>query len=164
MVNTVLASPKKPSMISDDGSWIEDSYVDPKKAQNAPKNEVRAFSDKSQSQTSTNNSRIGLLILSKLINFIIFLVDNSWIIEVYTSEVFGAGTDAKVYIQVTGTKGNTDKIWLEDEGKNNKKLFEKGSCDKFTRILPDIGVPKILKIGHDNSGFGPGWHLEKVVY
>lgn len=81
----------------------------------------------------------------------------------YTSDIFGAGTDARVYIQVSGTKGNTDKIWLEGDAKNNKKLFEKGCCDEFIRILSDIGVPKTLKIGHDNSGFGPGWHLDKVI-
>lgn len=85
----------------------------------------------------------------------------TWFIYVYTSNLSNAGTDARVRIKVYGTKANSDDIWLENE-KNNKKLFEKGSLDQFAKVLPDIGKPQKIRIGHDNSGPFPGWHLEKV--
>ncbi len=34
--------------------------------------------------------------------------------------------------------------------------------DTFFFEAPDIGTFNSLRIGHDNSGFGPAWHLAKV--
>ena len=45
---------------------------------------------------------------------------------------------------------------------NEKDLFEAGCCDKFSKKLPNIGKLTRIKIGHDNSGSFPGWHLDKV--
>lgn len=86
----------------------------------------------------------------------------NWTIFVYTSRLKGAGTDAAVYMQIFGTKGNTAQFFLDDN-KNSKKLFEAGNCDRFDRNLADIGKPQKIKIGHDNKGMFAGWHLEKVV-
>jgi hypothetical protein len=41
--------------------------------------------------------------------------------------------------------------------------FEKKSVDTFTIDAPDELSPlTALEIGHDNSGMGPGWYLDKV--
>lgn len=48
-------------------------------------------------------------------------------VTVQTGNVRYAGTDANVYIQITGSKGMTEKLQLDD-AKNN---FEKGMIDEF---------------------------------
>ena len=41
--------------------------------------------------------------------------------------------------------------------------FEQGSIDKINVDAPDDLSPlTALDIGHDNSGIGPGWFLDKV--
>ncbi|CAF1547842.1 unnamed protein product, partial [Adineta steineri] len=44
-----------------------------------------------------------------------------------------------------------------------KGKFETGSVDTFVKELEDVGdhIEKI-RIGHDNSGFGAAWHLDRV--
>jgi len=45
-----------------------------------------------------------------------------------------------------------------------KSKFERASVDKFIVELEDVGdVLSKLTIGHDGSGMGAGWHLDKVV-
>jgi len=75
------------------------------------------------------------------------------------------GTTANVYINLIGAKNETEKFWL-DKSKvrsNNKKLFEAGNIDEFL-ITSNIELDKLhqIRIGHDNTGFGSAWHLEKV--
>ena len=54
------------------------------------------------------------------------------------------------------------KIKLETS-KNNKDKFERGKTDIFEIKEADIGELRKIKIGHDGSGVGSGWHLEKVM-
>ena len=35
--------------------------------------------------------------------------------------------------------------------------------DEFMLECPNMGTIKRLRIGHDNSGLGPGWFLDKVI-
>jgi len=44
-----------------------------------------------------------------------------------------------------------------------KKSFKRGANDVFIVELEDTGetIEKI-RIGHDGSGFGAGWHLQEV--
>ena len=86
----------------------------------------------------------------------------NWSIYTYTSNIKNAGTDAKVYLQIFGSKANTGKLNLEKKTKNENP-FETGKCDRFDKRLPDFGRPTKIKIGHDNSGSFAGWHLDKVV-
>lgn len=54
-------------------------------------------------------------------------------------------------------KSSSSKIFLS----NGK--FESGSVDEFTIDGPeDLSPLTALEIGHDNSGRGPGWFLDKV--
>ena len=34
--------------------------------------------------------------------------------------------------------------------------------DEFVLQIPKLGRLERIRIGHDNSGFGPGWFLDKV--
>lgn len=81
-----------------------------------------------------------------------------WNLTVYTSEKKNAGTDANVYLVLYGDKGKTDDVVLRENSEN----FEKGKKDKFRIETNDIGVPFKMRIGHDNSGRAPGWHLDRV--
>lgn len=78
----------------------------------------------------------------------------------YTSDIKGAGTDANVTAVLFGSnKRDTGPIKLETS-KNN---FERGQEDIFYTEFPDLGDVVEVEIGHDNSGFAPGWHCEQVV-
>ncbi|KAG1672531.1 hypothetical protein FOA52_002840, partial [Chlamydomonas sp. UWO 241] len=84
-------------------------------------------------------------------------------INVYTSDVRGAGTDANVYIYLSGVKDGQE-LWgpkhMLDTSKNN---FERNMMDTFLLSKHrSLGALKSVKIGHDNSGLGPGWHLDHV--
>lgn len=46
---------------------------------------------------------------------------------------------------------------------SSKNNFERNCKDSFTlKGLPSITKMHTLRIGHDNSGIGPGWHLKQV--
>jgi hypothetical protein len=78
-------------------------------------------------------------------------------ITVYTGDKKNAGTDARVYINMHNNKSSSSQIFLSG-GK-----FEQKSIDTFTIDAPDDLSPlTALDIGHDNSGIGPGWFLDKV--
>lgn len=93
---------------------------------------------------------------------------DEWIIKVYTSDLKNKlfeGTNANVYITLIGAKNETEKFWL-DKSKvksKNKNLFEAGNIDEFL-VTSNIELDKLhqIRIGHDNTGFNSGWHLEKV--
>eukprot|EP00047_Mylnosiga_fluctuans_P014195 m.36272 g.36272 ORF g.36272 m.36272 type:complete len:2392 (+) comp5381_c0_seq2:48-7223(+) len=80
-------------------------------------------------------------------------------VQVQTSDVKGAGTDANVYVAVYGDKGKTDEIYLDNKTNN----FERGQLDVFKIEIPDIGTPYKLRVGHDNKGLGAAWHLDNIV-
>ena len=65
-----------------------------------------------------------------------------WLLKVVTTDIIGAGTDAKVFIQlhVTGpSEGSkeeeftTERLWLEDR----PEYFERGQVDEFSLQLPN---------------------------
>ncbi len=46
---------------------------------------------------------------------------------------------------------------------NSKNNFERAQVDNFTfPALPNVGEIKRIVIGHDSSGMGSDWHLNKV--
>lgn len=67
----------------------------------------------------------------------------------------------------------SESSWVESEGSSLRNLrratkstlcrFEIGSVDTFRVQVPPFGEPIKIRIGHDNSGLGPGWFLSKVV-
>ena len=82
-------------------------------------------------------------------------------ISVYTGDKTDAGTESQVYITLYGVNGKqTEKIHLKDS--NNKNPFERNKLDKFRVSGSYIGELTELRIEHDNSGFAPGWFLNRV--
>ena len=81
-------------------------------------------------------------------------------ISTTTADTRGAGTDANVFITVFGKKGRTPKIQLTNGADN----FERGQTDVFKIKTNNLDPIQKLRIEHDNSGFGPGWHLDKVIW
>ncbi|EDO44990.1 predicted protein, partial [Nematostella vectensis] len=80
-------------------------------------------------------------------------------IHIFTGDVWGAGTDANVLVTLYGTKGDSGEHKLDNEGENN---FEQGMIDTYKFECSYLGDLVKLRIGHDNTGWGPGWYLDKV--
>ena len=55
-----------------------------------------------------------------------------------------------------------DKIILKSSNLH-KNPFEKGNTDYFEIESHDVGDIKKIRIGHDNKGLAPGWHLKEVA-
>ncbi|XP_029365801.1 lipoxygenase homology domain-containing protein 1-like [Echeneis naucrates] len=85
-------------------------------------------------------------------------------IKVYTSDVFGAGTDSVVFIALYGRKGvSTQQKHLCVNKRESRLYFERGAEDMFIVELEDVGdIIEKIRIGHDNRGTNPGWHLDRV--
>ncbi|CAH1776005.1 unnamed protein product [Owenia fusiformis] len=81
----------------------------------------------------------------------------------YTDDRFGAGTDANVYIELHGGRGNTGKRKLHRSLLDGENTFESGNVDFFTIEAVDLNELTSVTIGHDGQGVGPGWYLDKVV-
>ncbi|XP_058412554.1 lipoxygenase homology domain-containing protein 1 isoform X2 [Diceros bicornis minor] len=82
-------------------------------------------------------------------------------VQIFTGNVPGAGTDAKVYITIYGDLGDTGERYLgKSENRTNK--FEKGTADTFLIEAADLGVIYKIKLRHDNSKWCADWYVEKV--
>jgi len=78
-------------------------------------------------------------------------------VTVFTGDIRNAGTSAKVFIELFGEKESSGRIDLA-EGK-----FERGMADKMIIESPKLLSPLTqVLIGHDNSGSGAGWYLDRV--
>ncbi|XP_010011629.1 PREDICTED: lipoxygenase homology domain-containing protein 1, partial [Nestor notabilis] len=82
-------------------------------------------------------------------------------ISVFTGDIYGAGTDANVFLNVYGDLGDTGERKLSKSETNFNK-FERGQEDTFTIQAVDLGILYKIKIRHDNSMFSPDWFLDKV--
>ncbi len=81
-------------------------------------------------------------------------------VTVRTSDVRGAGTDANVSITLfgTATPGISSGPHKLENSANN---FERGASDVFeVEAREALGMLSALRIGHDNTGLGPSWHLQ----
>jgi hypothetical protein len=57
---------------------------------------------------------------------------------VATTDKFGAGTDARVYIKLNGEMGSTEKIPLV-KSLTHDNPFEAGNQDMFEVVAPHLG-------------------------
>ncbi|KAM4841549.1 lipoxygenase homology domain-containing protein 1 isoform 1-T1 [Thomomys bottae] len=82
-------------------------------------------------------------------------------VQIFTGNVPGAGTDAKVYITIYGDLGDTGERYL---GKSENRLnkFERGTADTFIIEAADLGVIYKIKLRHDNTKWYADWYVEKV--
>jgi len=76
---------------------------------------------------------------------------------IVTANKHGAGTEANVFLQVFGTSGETERMAL------GKGKFDRGQTHKHDFQGKDVGAITKIRLGHDNSGLGPGWLVETVT-
>ncbi|XP_036382736.1 lipoxygenase homology domain-containing protein 1-like [Megalops cyprinoides] len=88
------------------------------------------------------------------------LEENTYEVYVYTGSMWGAGTDANVYINIYGENGDTGERWLRKS--NNLNKFEKGQEDMFSITAIELGPLKKLRIRHDNTQSYAAWFLDRV--
>lgn len=81
-----------------------------------------------------------------------------YLITVFTGSMNGAGTDANVFIALTGTNGTSDESQLD----NDRDNFEQGTSNTFDLQTFDLGDLTSLKVRQDNSGSRPGWFLSRI--
>uniref|UniRef100_A0AAV2IX71 PLAT domain-containing protein n=1 Tax=Knipowitschia caucasica TaxID=637954 RepID=A0AAV2IX71_KNICA len=86
---------------------------------------------------------------------------HTYTVSVITGDVYGAGTDANVFLTIYGDQGDTGERKLRKSETNSNK-FERGSVDKFTIEAVDLGQVFKIKIRHDNSMISPDWYLDQV--
>lgn len=84
---------------------------------------------------------------------------HSYIVHIFTGSKMTAGTDANVLITMYGEKGDSSERKLD----NIENNFERNNEDEFKLKAKDLGKLTKIRIGHDNSGGGPAWYLDKVV-
>ena len=84
----------------------------------------------------------------------------AYTVRVFTGDKWGAGTDANVFIAMTGELGDSGERQLDDSGNANK--FERNQEDAFKVTAVELGRLKKLKIHHDNKGGGAAWYLDRV--
>lgn len=83
----------------------------------------------------------------------------NYLLWIETGEQNLAGTDSDVFIQITGTQGQTDPIHLPEQ---DIFSFESGQTDKYVLQIPDLGDLKRCCIGHNNSEGDSGWYVKSV--
>lgn len=75
------------------------------------------------------------------------------LLEITTSDLEGASTDAAVSVRFFGADGATERITLQSD----KEHFERGGTDCFLlEGAEDVGALARLEIGHDATGKGFG--------
>ncbi|KAF7200543.1 transcript variant X2 [Nothobranchius furzeri] len=82
-------------------------------------------------------------------------------VTVRTGDMFGAGTDANVFLTIYGDLGDTGERKLA-KSENNKNKFERGEVDRFTIEAVDLGQVFKIRIRHDNSMLSADWYLDQV--
>ncbi|XP_048706971.2 lipoxygenase homology domain-containing protein 1 isoform X4 [Caretta caretta] len=87
--------------------------------------------------------------------------NTTYTVQVKTSDIGGAGTDANVSLIMFGENGDSGTLALKESNKSNK--FERNQMDVFN--FPDtlsLGDLCKVRVWHDNKGVAPGWHLEYI--
>ena len=82
---------------------------------------------------------------------------------VYTSNVKGAGTSANVTCNIIGSHDRSSGDMPLEQVGATRGVFKKGQMERFTLECGYLGDIRSVIIGHDSSGYGPSWHLDKVT-
>ncbi|XP_074616097.1 uncharacterized protein LOC141875648 isoform X1 [Acropora palmata] len=83
-------------------------------------------------------------------------------LAIKTGDEKNSGTDASVWVQVYGDKGDTGQVQLKKSGMV-ENLFERGQTDYFTLEAGDVGKIEKLRLGHDGRGPASDWYVEEVI-
>ncbi|NXR66223.1 LOXH1 protein, partial [Rhadina sibilatrix] len=99
--------------------------------------------------------------LEAVINDEQMMEDTTYTLQVKTSDIGGAGTDANVSLILFGEYGDSGILPLKESNKSNK--FERNQMDEFSfSEMLSLGDLCKVRIWHDNKGIAPGWHLEYI--
>ncbi|PJB57785.1 MAG: hypothetical protein CO097_01380, partial [Candidatus Infernicultor aquiphilus] len=89
-------------------------------------------------------------------------------ISINTSDRDLAGTDAEIQIKLFG-ENNMNSQWFTVYSKpdpprlaSHVGTFERGDKDNIIVECSDLGKIIKIQIKHDNSGLGPGWHINEI--
>lgn len=79
-----------------------------------------------------------------------------------------AGTDATVYVQLFGEKGQTEKIEFRSDNNLEAPKFKRGRIDKFAVETVDVGRVSVIRglqswIGQSVNGRRPFCRVENYV-
>lgn len=80
-------------------------------------------------------------------------------LRIRTSEALFAGTDARVFLQVFGSRATTPWIRLHDP---SRRLFASGQTDELRIFAEDVGALVGVWIRHDSAGLLDGWRLDWI--
>jgi hypothetical protein len=84
---------------------------------------------------------------------------------VKTGSKSNASTDARITLDITGSRGSSGALKL-DKSKTNKDKFENGKTDDFEFDMLDLGDVKSIKLVSDNHRgrhmMHPEWFVESV--
>ncbi|XP_052266123.1 lipoxygenase homology domain-containing protein 1-like isoform X2 [Dreissena polymorpha] len=84
-------------------------------------------------------------------------------VEVFTSDVCNAGTDAKVFVSMKGTLSYLSRTQLKKNQGSSSFCFVRASKEVFFIKGPFLGNIQILTIEHEGIKKSQAWHLEKVL-
>eukprot|EP00892_Ulva_mutabilis_P005098 jgi/Ulvmu1/2960/UM149_0043.1 len=81
-------------------------------------------------------------------------------VEVSTSTARGAGTDSRVFVNLTGRSGHHSgerQLTRQPDTSMQPQLFKRGSRECFLVCCADIGVVSVVELRQDASGSKPHW-------
>ncbi|KAG1663280.1 hypothetical protein FOA52_006321 [Chlamydomonas sp. UWO 241] len=81
-----------------------------------------------------------------------------FIVSTHTGRDPEASTDARVYVDLFGEKGQLQDLFLRDTG----DTFNANQEDAFFFSNPGIGKLTSAAVSHDDSGASPNWFLERL--
>ncbi|KAL4660900.1 lipoxygenase homology domain-containing protein 1-like [Arapaima gigas] len=155
-------APLKKIRVRTDGSGSRpDWFLDKIIMRNLSTDAVSVFTYGNWLSKTKGPKRTKMCELSALVNDEEMVERTTYTIQVKTSDVAGAGTDANVFINMFGENGDTGPIALKASGNTNK--FERKQTDVFRYAdVLSLGEMCKIRIWHDNKGLAPGWHLEYI--
>uniref|UniRef100_A0A7N8X1A0 Lipoxygenase homology domains 1b n=1 Tax=Mastacembelus armatus TaxID=205130 RepID=A0A7N8X1A0_9TELE len=155
-------APLKKIRVRIDGSGSRpDWFLDKILMRNLTTEEVYLFTYENWLSKTKGPKRTKVCELAAVVDGEEMVEKTTYIIQVQTSDIGGAGTDANVFLIVFGEYGDTGGLALKESTNRNK--FERKTKDVFR--FPDmlsLGTLSKVRVWHDNKGPGPGWHLEYV--
>ncbi|CAH8516071.1 unnamed protein product [Schistosoma turkestanicum] len=86
-----------------------------------------------------------------------------YIIQIFTGNKPNSGTNANIFINIFGDKGDSGERWLRRSVNKNSKLFEQNQMDEFVIEAVQLGPITKVCIGHEERTPGCGWYLAKIV-
>ena len=106
--------------------------------------------DSNKVKESNERNNIEVIDLNEKVNYTI---------NVKTGDISHAGTDARVYIKMYGTRAISEYIHLD----NSEDNHERGKTDSYTISHKNLGSIRKIEVKHDNDGKHPGWFLEHIL-